>query len=66
MQSLAALCDQRIHGVVIGLVVDVVDPDKIGRVKISLPWYASGYEEWARVAQLYAGHGYGSTWIPEV
>jgi uncharacterized protein involved in type VI secretion and phage assembly len=62
----AARADQRIYGVVHGLVVDVVDPAEIGRVKISLPWYASGYEEWARVAQLYAGAGFGSTWIPEV
>jgi uncharacterized protein involved in type VI secretion and phage assembly len=62
----AAAADQRIYGVVHGLVVDVVDPDAIGRVKISLPWYASGYQEWARVAQLYAGDGFGSTWIPEI
>ena len=58
--------EQRVYGVVIGLVVDVDDPEAIGRVKLSLPWYASGYEEWARVAQLYAGDGYGSTWIPDV
>jgi uncharacterized protein involved in type VI secretion and phage assembly len=64
--SRAARFDQRIYGVVHGLVVAVVDPEAIGRVKISLPWYASGYEEWARVAQLYAGDGFGSTWIPEV
>ena len=62
----AARADQRIYGVVHGLVVDVVDPDEINRVKISLPWYGCGYEEWARVAQLYAGDGFGSTWIPEV
>jgi uncharacterized protein involved in type VI secretion and phage assembly len=58
--------DQRFTGVVIGIVTDVDDPDGIGRVKVSLPWYASGYEEWARVAQVYAGPGYGSTWVPEV
>lgn len=62
----AAAADQRIYGVVHGLVVDVADPDAIGRVKISLPWYASGYEQWARVAQLYAGDGFGSTWIPDI
>ncbi len=63
---MAAVLDQRFHGVVIGLVSDVDDPDGIGRVKITLPWYASGYDEWARVSQLYAGSGYGSTWVPEV
>lgn len=64
--SRAAANDQRISGVVIGLVADVEDPDEIGRVKVRLPWYASGYERWARVAQVYAGDGYGSTWVPEV
>ena len=54
------------NGVFIGKVENVVDEDRIGQVQISLPWYASGYAEWARVAQLYAGKGYGSTWIPEV
>lgn len=65
-QPLAAALDQRFTGVVIGLVSDVDDPEEIGRVKVTLPWYASGYDEWARVSQLYAGAGYGSTWIPEV
>jgi uncharacterized protein involved in type VI secretion and phage assembly len=58
--------DHRITGVVIGLVSEVEDPDGIGRVKVRLPWFASGYEEWARVSQIYAGDGFGSTWIPEV
>ena len=58
--------DQRVHGVVNGVVTDVDDPDKTGRVKVELPWYASGYAVWARVAQLYAGNGYGSTWVPDV
>lgn len=61
----AAAADQRFNGVFIGLVVDSNDPDSIGRVKVSLPWYAAGYEEWARVAQPYAGDGYGSTWVPD-
>jgi uncharacterized protein involved in type VI secretion and phage assembly len=61
----AAVADQRFLGVVIGLVVDADDPEGIGRVKVRLPWYASGYEEWARVAQIYAGDGFGSTWVPD-
>jgi phage baseplate assembly protein V len=65
VEPAAAAFDQRFLGVVIGLVTDVEDPDQIGRVKISLPWYAQGYEEWARVGQMYAGKGYGSTWVPE-
>ena len=63
-QQLAA-ADQRIAGVAIGIVTDVNDPDEIGRVKVTLPWYGSGYAQWARVAQPYAGPGYGWTWVPE-
>jgi uncharacterized protein involved in type VI secretion and phage assembly len=61
----ALAADQRFHGVVIGVVTDVVDPEGLGRVAICLPWYAAGYRRWARIAQLYAGPGYGSTWVPE-
>ena len=61
----AAAHDKRFAGVVIGTVADNRDPEKVGRVKVRLPWYASGYAEWARVAQIYAGKGYGSTWVPE-
>ena len=54
------------NGLFIGQVVDAVgDEQKIGRVKIKLAAYPGGYETWARVAQLYAGKDYGSTWIPE-
>jgi phage baseplate assembly protein V len=62
----AVAADQRIYGAVIGVVTDVNDPDGLGRVRIRLPWYASGYRKWARVAHFYAGPGYGSTWVPEV
>jgi phage baseplate assembly protein V len=58
--------DQRFRGAVVGIVTDVDDPDGLGRVEIELPWYASGYREWARVSHFYAGPGYGSTWVPEV
>jgi uncharacterized protein involved in type VI secretion and phage assembly len=62
----ALAADQRIYGVVVALVTKVEDPDGLGRVEIELPWYASGYRRWARVAHLSAGPGYGSTWVPEV
>jgi uncharacterized protein involved in type VI secretion and phage assembly len=52
-------------GLVIGIVTNVNDDEGLGRVQISLPWYASGYRRWARVAQPYAGKDYGSTWVPE-
>lgn len=63
MAAIAA--DQRIYGVVIGIVTNVNDKQGLGRVEIKLPWYAKGYRRWARIAQFYAGPGYGSTWVPE-
>jgi phage baseplate assembly protein V len=62
---LAAVADQR-FGIFHGVVVDVVDPKQLNQVKVKVEQYAAGYEEWARVAQSYAGDGFGSTWIPEV
>lgn len=51
-------------------VTDLVDPDGIGRIKVTLPWSpdASGarYEAWARLATLFAGKDRGSWFIPEV
>jgi uncharacterized protein involved in type VI secretion and phage assembly len=58
--------DFRVHGGVIAIVTDVVDPDGLGRVEIELPWYGDGYSEWARVAHFYGGDQVGSTWVPEV
>jgi uncharacterized protein involved in type VI secretion and phage assembly len=59
----------RFYGVHPALVVDVVDPDRQGRVKVRLPWSpdASGavYEVWARVATLMAGAGRGSWFVPD-
>jgi uncharacterized protein involved in type VI secretion and phage assembly len=55
----------RYFGVVVGIVTNVNDPDHIGQVEIKLPWYRDGYRKWARVAQFYAGKGFGSTWVPE-
>lgn len=58
--------EEHTFGVVSALVTDVDDPDRLGRVQVWFPWFGPGYEEWARIAQPYAGPEYGSTWIPEV
>jgi len=60
----------RWYGCHIGQVVDLVDPDNQGRVKISLPWSPDGdgqrYEVWARMATLFAGNNRGSWFMPDV
>jgi uncharacterized protein involved in type VI secretion and phage assembly len=55
------------YGVEIGIVTDVRDPEKLGRVKVQYPRLPGGPEStWARVAQPAAGAGRGFYWIPEI
>lgn len=59
--------DQRYYGVAEGIVTDVMDPLKEGRIKVQFPWFDNSMEsEWCRVRQFYAGNGYGAFFIPEV
>lgn len=64
--SRATISDRRFYGVAEALVESVEDPDKEGRVRVRLPWFDSTeVSDWCRVANLFAGNGYGSTWTPE-
>ena len=60
----------RWYGCHVAEVVDLVDPQAQGRVKIALPWApdADGqrYEAWARMATLFAGRDRGSWFMPDV
>ena len=59
----------RWHGVYVGLVTDLRDPDGLGRVKVRLPWApdAAGgsYEAWARLATLMGGNNRGTWFVPD-
>ncbi len=56
-----------INGVVVALVTNVDDPEKLGRVKLKFPWLSDSYEsDWARMAQLSAGPDSGAVFLPEV
>lgn len=68
-----------VHGVVVGIVQDIQDPEGLGRVKVDFPWLGgdeeatAGQEDqdrahsyWARVASFMAGGGRGAFFIPEV
>jgi uncharacterized protein involved in type VI secretion and phage assembly len=60
-------CDRRFYGVCEGLVHDVDDPEKLGRVRVSFPWFdGDTIVEWCRVMQFHAGGGYGAFFLPEV
>ena len=59
--------DGRISGVVVGIVTNNDDPDKMGRVKVKFPWLSDEDEsDWARVAAPMAGNERGFYCLPEV
>jgi uncharacterized protein involved in type VI secretion and phage assembly len=54
-------------GLVPGIVSDVKDPQKLGRVRLTFPWLAKDFTSaWARVAQVGAGSKRGTVILPEV
>ncbi len=57
----------RIYGVVVGVVTNNQDPDKMGRVKVKFPWLSDSDESyWARLATPMAGKDRGIYFLPEV
>ncbi len=57
----------RFYGVVVGIVTNNQDPDKLGRVKVKFPWLSDGEESyWARVAVPMAGAARGTYVLPDV
>jgi phage protein D len=54
-------------GLVVGIVTNIKDPEGQGRVKVKLPWLDDTLEtDWVRPAQLLAGNGYGTSFLPEL
>lgn len=57
----------KIYGVVIGIVTNNQDPEKMGRVKVNFPTRGKNNQsDWIRIATLMAGGDRGSIFIPEV
>jgi uncharacterized protein involved in type VI secretion and phage assembly len=57
----------RVFGVVVGIVTNNQDPDKMGRVRMKFPWLSDDHESWwARIATPMAGGGRGVYFLPEV
>ena len=59
----------QLDGVFPAVVIDNVDPENLGRVKVQLPQMDAsgqrGYEVWARMATLMAGKNRGTWFIPD-
>ena len=61
--------DRRYYGVVEAIVAKVTDdPEHECRVTLRFPFFdgATAESDWCRVAQPYAGNGYGAVFVPEV
>jgi len=59
--------DSKITGVVVGVVIDNKDPDKLARVKVKIPRLGEDKESnWARVVSFMAGKERGAFFLPEV
>jgi len=57
----------RLFGLVVGVVTNNQDPDKLGRVKVRFPWLSDSEEShWARLAVLMGGKDRGTYFLPEV
>jgi len=57
----------KIYSVVVGIVTNNKDPEKLGRVKVKFPWLSEADEShWARLATLMGGKQRGSFYLPEV
>jgi uncharacterized protein involved in type VI secretion and phage assembly len=55
------------YGVVVGIVTNNKDPDKLGRIKVRFPWLSDDDESaWARIATPMAGKSRGLYFLPEV
>jgi len=59
--------DPKIHGVLVGRVINLLDPLMLGRVQVEIPSIdALDLSPWARVATPAAGMASGMYWIPNV
>lgn len=59
--------EYKYYGLVIGIVTNNQDPDKLGRLKVKFPWLSDEVEsDWARAAYPMAGPSRGFWWMPEI
>ena len=57
---------QRENGVVIGVVADLDDPERLGRVRVKLPHLADQVSDWSRQATPMGGRERGLFFRPEI
>jgi uncharacterized protein involved in type VI secretion and phage assembly len=57
---------QQVNGIVIGIVIDLDDPERLGRVRVNYPYLGDEPSDWARVVTPMAGKNRGIFFRPEV
>jgi hypothetical protein len=63
----SSIVARRFHpAVATAVVVDIVDPEAAGRIKVRFPWLRDDAEMWARVALPLGGNRTGLWALPEV
>src|SRR5437588_12280390 len=66
-QETASTADSKMFGVEVGIVTNVKDDQKLGRIKVCFPRLPGKPEsDWVRVAQPSAGPDRGFYWLPHV
>lgn len=65
--SLFELQKHRVYGLVLGLVTNNKDPEKLGRVKVKYHMLDQEVEsDWCRLVTFYTGPDRGAYWVPEI
>lgn len=56
-----------VNGVYVGIVTDIKDPEKLGRIKVKIPIIDDKNSlDWARMTTFMSGKNYGAVFFPEV
>ena len=66
VERVAATRKEPVVGMHVARVVDLKDPDKLGRIKISYPWLDSEQTAWVRMVVPHAGKDRGWYALPEL
>jgi uncharacterized protein involved in type VI secretion and phage assembly len=66
VENIAATSKAPVIGMHVARVVDLNDPDKLGRIKISYPWLDSEQTAWVRIVVPHAGKDRGWYSLPEL
>lgn len=57
----------RVYGVMLAIVTNTQDPEKLGRIKVNYPWLSETSEsDWVRVCSIFAGKDRGGFFLPDV